>query len=143
MRDISNREDILDSRDIIERLEELEGERQAYLDELEELEDGDEDRHTILQELDEWDEENMEELRILRKLNEQGSDYAADWSYGETLIRDSYFKDYAMDLADDIGAIDRNASWPTNCIDWDQAARELKMDYTSIDFDGVTYWVRS
>lgn len=30
-----------------------------------------------------------------------------------------------------------------NHIDWDGVADELKADYTSIDYDGVTYWVRS
>ena len=28
------------------------------------------------------------------------------------------------------------------CIDWDRAAEDLKMDYSAIDFDGVTYYVR-
>lgn len=27
-------------------------------------------------------------------------------------------------------------------IDWERAAEELRMDYTAVDFDGVTYWVR-
>ena len=75
-------------------------------------------------------------------LAEQAEGYAADWQYGEQLIRDSYFKDYAMELAEDIGAVDANASWPNTCIDWDQAARELQMDYTSVEFAGVTYWIR-
>ena len=35
------------------------------------------------------------------------------------------------------------ASLAATCIDWAQAARELRMDYTSVDFDGVTYWIRS
>jgi hypothetical protein len=29
-----------------------------------------------------------------------------------------------------------------SCIDWDQAARELQVDYFDVDFDGVTYWIR-
>jgi hypothetical protein len=58
------------------------------------------------------------------------------------MIRDSYFKEYAQEFAEDIGAINKNASWPNTCIDWDQAARELQMDYTSVNFDGVTYWIR-
>ena len=78
----------------------------------------------------------------MKALADEASGYAADWPHGETLIRDSYFKDYAMELADDIGAIDNNASWPLTCIDWDQAARELQMDYSAVDFDGVTYWIR-
>ena len=34
-------------------------------------------------------------------------------------------------------------AWPYTCIDWEQAARELRYDYTSVDFDDVTYWIRS
>jgi antirestriction protein len=54
----------------------------------------------------------------------------------------SVAKAYAQDFAEDIGAIDRNAGWPLGCIDWEAAADELKSDYSSIEFDGVTYWVR-
>ena len=35
-------------------------------------------------------------------------------------------------MAEDLGAIDPNAGWPLYCIDWDQAARDLRMDYTEI-----------
>ena len=59
-----------------------------------------------------------------------------------TLVRDSYFRDYAEQLADDIGAINSEASWPNNCIDWNRAARELHIDYSTVEFEGVTYWYR-
>jgi antirestriction protein len=116
-REISNSEDIIDSRDVIERIAEL---------------TEDEDRT----------EDETAELEALKALAEEGADYAPDWSYGEALIRDSYFVTYAQELADDIGAIDSKASWPLTCIDWEQAARDLRMDYTAVDFGGVTYWVR-
>lgn len=64
-----------------------------------------------------------------------------DWNYGCTLVRDSYFTEYAQELARDIGAAPSN-EWPGRCIDWEQAARELQVDYTPLDFDGVTYWAR-
>lgn len=86
--------------------------------------------------------DELAELDALRTLAEQCEGYAADWRHGETLIRDSYFQDYAEQLADDLGAIDAKAGWPNNCIDWQRAARELQMDYTAVDFDGVTYWIR-
>lgn len=114
---IDNSMDIIDSRDIIERIAELEADSDRTADEL-------------------------DELRSLQRVAAQCADYVEDWKYGVPLIRNSYFKEYAMELADDIGAIDANASWPLTCIDWDQAARELRMDYTAVDFDGVTYWVR-
>ena len=50
------------------------------------------------------------------------------------------FTDYAQELAEDIGAIDRDAKWPVYCIDWERAARELKMDYASVRVNGTTYY---
>lgn len=37
---------------------------------------------------------------------------------------------FAEDLAEQVGAIDKNASWPQTCIDWEQAAKELMYDYS-------------
>jgi len=36
---------------------------------------------------------------------------------------------FAEETAEELGCIDRNASWPQNCIDWEYAARELMYDY--------------
>jgi hypothetical protein len=82
-------------------------------------------------------------LALLEACKGYGGDeqYNGDW-YPVILIRDSYFVTYAQELADDIGAIPDGAQWPNTCIDWEQAARELRMDYAAIDFDGVTYWTR-
>ena len=40
-------------------------------------------------------------------------------------------EDFAYELAESTGAIDEGATWPMNCIDWESAARELMMEYTS------------
>lgn len=37
--------------------------------------------------------------------------------------------DFAQRFAEDIGAINDDATWPNDCIDWDRAARELMYDY--------------
>lgn len=60
-----------------------------------------------------------------------------------TLIRDDYFTTYAEQLAEDIGAIDRNAQWPMSYIDWEAAANALRQDYSECELDGVTYLIRS
>ena len=117
-REISNSDDLIDSRDVIERIDELEA----------------------MDEREDWEED---ELTALRALAAEGQDYAADWKYGAALIRDSYFEDYAQQTAEDLGAISRDAAWPLNHIDWNAAAEELKIDYSSISFDGVDYWVRA
>lgn len=127
-REVSNNEDILDSRDIQARIEELENDGvQPYSEE--EEPDNNEERA---------------ELTALLALREEVSYNSGDsWKDGATLIRDSYFEEYAEQLADDIGAIDRNASWPICHIDWAAAAESLKQDYSSVDFNGVEYWVRA
>lgn len=99
--------------------------------------------------LEDWD--NSDDLpserahhlaRILRELDESGEDYSEDWKYGATLIRDSHFRDYAQELAEDCGMVPEGLTWPLTCIDWDRAARDLQVDYTAIDVAGTTYWVR-
>jgi hypothetical protein len=117
-------QDIIDSRDVDSRIEELEAERDAA------AEAGNPGDFTD------------GELARLTALRDDVAGYAPDWQYGCTLIRDSYFKDYAQELAEDIGALEKDLKWPHTCIDWDQAARELRMDYSSAELDGVTYWFR-
>ncbi len=48
--------------------------------------------------------------------------------------------DYAQELADDCGMVPSDLSWPLTCIDWEQAARELQQDYTSVSYGGHDYW---
>ncbi len=122
--EITNTEDIIDSRDVIDRIDYLEDEIASV-----EHDDG-------IPEAD-----DTAELATLRALVTECEGFD-DWTYGVALIRDTYFQTYAEELADDIGAIDASASWPTAYIDWERAAEALQMDYGSVEFDGVTYWLR-
>jgi len=144
----TNRDDIIDSRDVIERAKWLESE----LDErYEEWLSGDEKRSRDAWPMNAWlemmrrdgDDEAIEHAKLI-ELAEQ-AEGSPDWRYGEILIRDSYFKEHAMELAHDVGDVtqDQLSRWPFTCIDWDEAAKELKMDYFSVDFDGIDYWIRS
>lgn len=116
-------EDVFDSRDVIERIDELEG----FV-----REDG----------VSELDEDETEELAELREFRDEVEDYCDDWRYGVTFIRDGYFERYAEEFASDIGAIDRDADWPLNRIDWEAAAEDLKQDYSSVSAFGEDYWYR-
>lgn len=149
---IGNYDDVIDSRDVIARIEELEPfkvvRRELPYDEISSFktrteasefiasEDYDPDKVMIT-----LDKDEGEELQQLEHLAHQGEDLE-DWDYGVTLVRDSYFETYAEEFANDIGAINSDASWPLNHISWEDAAAELKQDYTSVTFDGVTYWAR-
>jgi len=126
--EITNDQDIIDSRDILERIQ--------YIEQL--LEEGD----LVTEEHDLEISALTEELESLQDLTEQ-CEQCGDWKYGETLIRDSYFEDYAQELAKDVGAIDRYVPWPLRHIDWSAAADELKNDYMLVNFDGEEYWIRA
>lgn len=164
-REISKFDKIIDSRDVIARLKELRDladtaketakESRERIAELEAMEE-----HTIEQadELDRlsdsiWEhngteyaegdftEDEADELAILEKLNDEASGYG-DWDHGETLIHRSHFVEYAHQLAEDIGAISGDETWPATCIDWEKAAEELEADYMTIDFDGEEFLMR-
>lgn len=159
---IDNTQDIIDIRDIITRFEDLTSQREDLMTSLEEnaeaydYHDSDDTKSTpewsdlvnARNLVAEWDaSEEAEELKqltdILEDLAGNGGDeqFNGDW-YPITLIRESHFQDYAQELAEDCGMIPADAQWPNNCIDWEQAARELRYDYTSTEINGVTYFYR-
>lgn len=123
-REISNSDDVIDSRDVIERIEELEAI------------DGIEDKINNLVE-----DDDAKELVSLRELQSEAEGYAPDWQHGATLVRDSYWTDYCQELLQDIGDLPKDLPHYI-VIDWDATAENLKVDYTSVEYDGVTYWVR-
>ena len=139
---ISNNDDMIDSRNVIARIAELEAEQQEFTDVINDPDRDTDEIGTAKVRLEDWCDENENELDALLNLQEEAAD-SPDWPYGETLIRDSYFKDYAYELAEECCELPDTNQWPQRCIDWDQAADELKMDYTSVTFDGIDYWIRS
>lgn len=126
--------DIIDVRDIIARVEELEQEREAWT--------GAED--------DSWGAENPDDITelerlegILSNLKGSGGDeqWRGDW-YPVTLIRDDHFEDYAQQLAEETCEMGKAEGWPFRHIDWTAAAKELEQDYSNVDIDGTDYLFR-
>ena len=115
--EITNSADTLDSRKIEERIKELE-------------------------EAEDIDEDDKEELINLKALKEDvGND--EEQECGICFINECYFEDYARELAEDLGEISRDTAWPANCIDWERAANELRIDYSELEFDGISFYYRS
>lgn len=135
-------DDILDTRDLEERIEELEALEEALEDAFSEYDPDDEESCDALRDADyNFTAEEREELTTLRDFKEEMEGYC-DWRHGETLIEESYRETYAEQLAEDIGAIDRNANWPLNHIDWTAAAKDLfAHDYHYAELGGFTYYV--
>jgi hypothetical protein len=136
---VHNGADIVDSRDIIKRIEELDGEIEgcATCGGTGEVKDG-EDADKEAEDCDVC-QSDREERKVLQDL----VDEIDNADNGRTLIKDSYFRTYAQDYASDIGALPRDPSWPANHIDWEAACEELQQDWSSVEWDGETYWVSS
>jgi hypothetical protein len=170
MRSISRFDDVIDTRDIIEIVEYHESEIESLIEnEIEEIESKiEENRHipnfdvsklndliirTIelqdysitLNNDDEFLKANysdFDEFITIKSFAEQCSDYSSDYSYGESVIRRSYFVDYCQDMVEDCGDIPKDI--PNYiCVDWQCTARNIEQDYSSVDFDGVEYLIRS
>ena len=129
--------DRIDMEEITDRIEELRASRDEYNEKMDDenawagIDDGEPEELAELEEL-------IEELRGAGGGDHQ---WEGDW-YPRELIADYSFEEYAQELADDIGAINSDAGWPNNCIDWERAARELAMDYSMVEFRGTDYYWR-
>ena len=119
-----NTDELIDSRDVIERMQEL----------LDAIEDND----TSFDDTECY--EHCHELRLLGELGDDATDYADDWEDGVVLVRDSFWTEWAQQDAEDIYELPTEG--PASYIDWEAYARDLQMDYTGVEFDGVTYWTR-
>lgn len=157
---INNSDDIIESHDVIARIEELAEElkakqeavasARALCEELEDDEDVDEDDKNDAEaalemaeeELKEWDEgEEGQELRELQELQSEAEGCTPEWSDGATLIRDDCFTDYVQEMLTDIYDLPRHLPHYI-VIDWEATASNVQQDYTSVEFGGVTYWIR-
>lgn len=146
------RRGVFDSRDLAERLNELEGERESLEQDVTDAEDeiadddSDEDMATrqsnlvaAQEALGEFDDESGDELRILQKLRDE---IGSEFDHGETIISESKWPEYVQELCEDIGDIPRDM--PSYIvIDWDATGENLKVDYGEIEIGGETYFFRS
>ena len=85
--------------------------------------------------------EERDELKSLRVLVEGRDFFISEFGFGEKMISDSYFTEYAKNFVENIGTSVRPR--PLSHRYWKDVARELKKVYTPHDFNGVTYWSRN
>jgi hypothetical protein len=170
--DISNSEDVINVEDITNRVEELESERGDLEELREAVADAErdynaavdagqseEERESLaddlagarkdLREAEAWADENPDDAAeletlagLLNDMQGYGGDHQwrGDW-YPGALIRESYFVEYCEQMLKDIGDLPDELPGYI-AIDWDKTADNLRVDYSTVDYDGVEYLYR-
>jgi hypothetical protein len=118
----TNADYVIDSREIISRIEELQNQY-------------------------ELDSDEAAELKILEALAAECEGYG-DWVRGTTLINEDGFTEYIKELIDssyDMPSELCSGEWPYRhlTMDYEAAAEEAKYDYTEVDFDGQVFLIRA
>lgn len=140
-----SRYDNIDTRDLLERLEELQAMRDLISSLADDLKDAetDEEKETIEGKLDsakdDFDKAEQEELSQLEELqNDIGETTFRD---GCQLIHPDNFTDAMRELCEEIGSVPRD--FPSYiAIDWDATAKNLEVDYSVATFQGEDYFYR-
>ena len=138
----------LDTRDLQEQIDNLESE----IEELnEDLEDLDKDLGMCGSEIEILStkheiykfQEQLQDLRDeLQPLLDLKAEDIPEWDDGATLIPESDWEEYVEDLLKDCGYISNDVPWWI-VIDWPATADNVAVDYSTVDYDGDTYYYRN
>lgn len=79
----------------------------------------------------------------IAEIDELEEEIGSEFPYGVPLIAEHEFEDYAREFAEDIGAIGKDTQWPATHIDWKRASEELAMDFTLVEYESHSYYVRA
>lgn len=116
----------LNTSDLYQEMQELNDRQQQY----------GEDQYSGVEPLDDDDEDRLAALvELFAQVPEDV------YTYGKDLIPEDEFTDYARDYAEELAgsAGDHLFSY----VDWDRFASEFKIDFVSVEFDGITYLSRA
>ena len=123
-------QDYFDSRDMIDRIEELEALEELFLD----PESSEEDKA-------EWTRELDNELGQLREFADSVGN--PEWIHGMMFIAERHFTGYAQELCEDLGYLSNNLpGFIASNINWEGVADDLRVDYSEYELDGNTYYAR-
>ena len=114
--------------ELADELAEIEADEEATDEEYRAKED---EVNNKRREIEFWKEENQERLDDLTQCLKAMDDYC-----GDTLINEDSFTDYVIELADSVDI----PNWIV--VDWEATAENVAMDYTVVEFEGETWYMR-
>ena len=136
---------ILDTRDLAEKREELQTDLVNSFNEYFETKIGDFDElikhidNSDNEDVEEWRDDKVYDFEHIDEINEL-EDEITEFPFGETLIPNDDFKDYCKDLVEYDS--DNIPDFIKYNINWDGVASDLEVDYSSVTYQGKTYLYR-
>jgi hypothetical protein len=139
------RQDCIDTRDLIEKRDELKQQiLDSFLETFEHYEDQTECFEDILfeeEEIQNWKEDWLDEIAEICEIEKIEDELSSEFEYGVTLVHEDYFEEYTEELLIECGYISKDfPSWIE--IDWEATANNVKQDYTKVEYQGETYYAR-
>lgn len=136
---------VLDTRDLIEKRDELKEEiLNDFLECFPQYEDMTESYEDILmeeEEIQDWKEGWSEEINHIEEIDFIENE-VSEFNDGTTLIDESDMEEYVKVLLEDLGYIPQDfPSWIK--IDWSSTTDNVKQDYSEITYQGREYFYRS
>ena len=138
---------MIDTRNLVEKREELQTNLvdsfNNYFDT--EIEDFDELTKHIDNSEDEdvqkWKEDNSDDFDHIEEIDEL-EDEISEFTFGKTLIPNDDFTEYCEDMINGCYYMKNVPSFVKDNINWDGVASDLEVDYSSVTYQGESYFYR-
>lgn len=103
-------------------------------------------RRELLDELDGATGEELIDVQNELEDIEEISMYCSDFEYGGYIIHEDYFETYIeqfiADVYYEVYNLVESCSWPVVTIDYEASAEDAKVDYTTVEYKGETFYTR-
>lgn len=137
---------IIDTRDLIGTRDELKEQiLDSFLDDFPHYADMTESFEDIRfeeEELDSWKLDWVEDLSEITRIDELENEIGSEFEDGVQLIEEADFEDYCADLLEDLGYIYQETSQAGLKLIGGATASNIRLDYSEVEFDGITYLYR-
>jgi len=138
------KQDVFDSRDILEKIDELKSEALSLKNEIFELFK----KRNLADILSIKNQKEVitQEITILQNFKQDCENYTSEFESGATIISWRYFGDYCEECAYEFGYISKSKNYSNplyNCIDWRQWADFMRQDFAEVSCEGGNYFISS
>ena len=136
---------ILDTRDLAEKREELQTNLVNSFNDYFETEIGNFDElikhidNSDNEDVEEWRDDKVYDFEHIDEINEL-EDEITEFPFGETLIHEDDFTEYCKDMVEDY--LYNVPDFIKDNINWDGVASDLEVDYSSVTYQGESFLVR-